>query len=374
MEISPETILSRLLREEPRPTREAPRDSCGVYGLIDHTGALRYIGSTSESFYKRIHQRHRTGSEGMSHYFSYIYNTGRMWRDRSGPEDPEDAKVAKKLRNAFIADHCRAVWMELPDDGKIAALEQEILRIAPPEVISWNCHGMEPYDEPRDLVDETLCRHRFSPKEVAAVERQSERYISHARKPVWQRRSFALETGPVRALPPFPDGDFSFFALDVETANNDRASICQIGVACVRPDGEIVTWSTFVDPQTETWLFTGLHGIGPGTVRGAPYFKDILPVLHKAFRTRIVYQHSQFDRSAINAACVRDGIPIPNWNWRDSLQVARQAWPELNGNGGHGLARLKEHLGLEFRHHDAGEDARAAAMVVLSAKARGHVC
>jgi hypothetical protein len=33
--------------------------------------------------------------------------------------------------------------------------------------------------------------------------------------------------------------------------------------------------------------------------------------------------------------------------------------------GGHGLANLKEHLGLEFCHHDAGEDVRASASVVL---------
>lgn len=38
--------------------------------------------------------------------------------------------------------------------------------------------------------------------------------------------------------------------------------------------------------------------------------------------------------------------------------------------GGFGLQSLKEHLGLVFRHHDAGEDARAAAEVVLRARAK----
>lgn len=50
---------------------------CG-YGLVDHEGKLRYIGSTSswnETLYKRIHQCHRTGSETSSHYFSRMYNT-----------------------------------------------------------------------------------------------------------------------------------------------------------------------------------------------------------------------------------------------------------------------------------------------------------
>lgn len=50
------------------------------------------------------------------------------------------------------------------------------------------------------------------------------------------------------------------------------------------------------------------------------------------------------------------------------MTIARAAWPGLKGNGGHGLANLKQHLGLEFQHHDAGEDARAAALVVLRAE------
>jgi hypothetical protein len=84
----------------------------------------------------------------------------------------------------------------------------------------------------------------------------------------------------------------------------------------------------------------------------------------------VVYQHSGFDRSAIAAACNKTGQSEPAWDWKDSVQVARKAWPELKGNGGHGLGSLKSFLGLIFEHHDAGEDARAAAEVVL--RAEGH--
>lgn len=38
-------------------------------------------------------------------------------------------------------------------------------------------------------------------------------------------------------------------------------------------------------------------------------------------------------------------------------------------NGGHGLANLKKVLGLQFKHHYAGEDARAAAEVTLKVEA-----
>ena len=59
-----------------------------------------------------------------------------------------------------------------------------------------------------------------------------------------------------------------------------------------------------------------------------------------------------------------------DWTWGDSVKIARRAWPEFVGNGGHGLGHLKRQLGLTFEHHDAGEDAKAAATVVLLAEER----
>ncbi|PTV93647.1 exonuclease [Rhodobacter aestuarii] len=363
-------LLSALLEAAPRPTVQAPRDARGLYGLVDHHGDLRYIGSTSsteQTFYERIHQRHRTGSEGMSHYFSAMYNTGRMWRDRKDALTKADGDIAKALRNEFVVDHCRAVWLPLPDTVDITRLEAEVIALAPDHAIAWNRRRMQVYDEPVDLVEATLRRLGWGARELAAIERQRLRFLSSM---VGTVATPAPKPAAIRQtrVTPFPEGPFRFFALDVETANNDRGSICQIGVACVRPDNSIETWVTYVDPQVERWVFTYLHGISARTVQGAPTFAEVLSVLREALNGGTVYQHSGFDRSAIAAACGNCGLPTPQWDWRDSVHVARAAWPELRGNGGHGLASLKQHLGLVFEHHDAGEDARAAAEVVLRAE------
>lgn len=167
-----------------------------------------------------------------------------------------------------------------------------------------------------------------------------------------------------------PVGDFRFIALDVETACSDAASICQIGIACVSNDNRIQTFSTLVDPCTRFDPFNiRLHGIGPDHVSGAPRFNDVLEQLFPLLSRHLLVQHSNFDKQAMNAACLSCGIPPPDFRWADSVMIARRAWPELKGNGGHGLANLKKVLNLQFRHHDAGEDARAAAMVVLHAEA-----
>jgi DNA polymerase-3 subunit epsilon len=102
-------------------------------------------------------------------------------------------------------------------------------------------------------------------------------------------------------------------------------------------------------------------------VQGAPTIDTVLEALKPLLNGYTVYQHSGFDRSAIRASCVALGYDEPEWKWQDSVTVARRAWPDLKGNGGHGLASLKRHLGLSFEHHDAGEDARAAAQVVILA-------
>ncbi|CUH51663.1 3'-5' exonuclease [Shimia marina] len=170
---------------------------------------------------------------------------------------------------------------------------------------------------------------------------------------------------------PLPQGLFRFIALDVETANANRGSISQIGLACVRMDGTMETFATFIDPQEEFAPFnTELTGIDATTVRGAPSFAQAWKQLEPLLRGQLLVQHSGFDEKALMAACQQAGLPVPRLIWADSVKVARKAWPEFRGNGGHGLAHLKEALGLSFHHHDAGEDARAAAEVVLLAEAR----
>lgn len=360
-------ILDLLMKATPRPTSDAPRDARGIYGLFDHSGTFRYIGSTSsaaETFYKRIHRRHRTGSESSSHYFSRMYNTGRMWRLRNDPATTSDGDIAKALRNAFIARHCGCTWVTLPDDADISGLEAQVIALAPSKMVAWNRRGMEVYDEPVGLVDALIEEMRLPPVERAAIGRQRDRHLNGAAA---MRATRETGAGQI-SLPPLPQGPFRFFALDVETANNHRGSICQVGVACVRPDDSIETWVTLVDPRTENWQFSYLHGITNAMAQGAPTIDAVIDKLDGMLKGSTVYQHSGFDRSAIRAASDCLARAEPQWNWLDSVSTARAAWPELKGNGGHGLASLKSHLGLRFEHHDAGEDARAAAEVVLLAE------
>ncbi len=111
-----------------------------------------------------------------------------------------------------------------------------------------------------------------------------------------------------------------------------------------------------------------LHGIGPDQVAEAPDFRAAFARLAPLLSRHHLIQHSGFDKRAIHAACAAATLDAVEWQWGDSVKIARRAWPEFIGNGWHGLGHLKKQLGLSFAHHDAGEDAKAAATVVLRAE------
>ena len=76
--------------------------------------------------------------------------------------------------------------------------------------------------------------------------------------------------------------------------------------------------------------------------------------------------HTPFDRRALDGAMRRYGLAPLRADWLDSAAIARRAWPERYRRRW-SLAVIAADLGIAFRHHDAVEDARAAAEIVLRA-------
>lgn len=159
----------------------------------------------------------------------------------------------------------------------------------------------------------------------------------------------------------------TFVAIDVETANPDRSSICQVGAVRVENGAIRESWTTLVDPETyfDPWNIK-IHGISPSMVRGQPRFPDLVARLRDFVGPRVVASHMAFDRVAIERAHDRYGLVSPGWSWLDTARVSRCAWQQF-ADRGYGLASVAAHCGIQFRHHDAGEDAKAAALVLLRA-------
>lgn len=158
-----------------------------------------------------------------------------------------------------------------------------------------------------------------------------------------------------------------FVAIDVETANADMASICQIGLVRYVGGKEVEAARWFVDPDDDFDDFNiRIHGIEPHHVAGAPRFEVISSAMSPWLRGVPVVCHTHFDRVAILQSHGRYRLPPPDCTWLDSAKVARRAWPDV-AKSGYGLANMAYRLGIEFRHHDALEDARACAKILMHA-------
>ncbi len=158
-----------------------------------------------------------------------------------------------------------------------------------------------------------------------------------------------------------------FTAIDLETANPDAFSICQIGIAHYL-DGELAgEWMSYIDPQANFNPDNiAVHGITAAVVRGWPKLPEVAGRLHEMLNGRIVVSHSQFDRVALEQAFDRHKIPRLNCVWLDSTLVARRAWEGFSKRG-FGLENLCRILGYRYQRHDALGDAKAAGVVVLAA-------
>jgi len=159
----------------------------------------------------------------------------------------------------------------------------------------------------------------------------------------------------------------NFVAIDVETANADMASICQIGIAKYENGMLVGEWVSYVDPKD---YFDGInvhiHGIDEETIKGAPTFKEIFHVLQKHLDGQVVVSHTHFDRVAIHQAVHKHNINSLDCVWLDSARVARRAWSECAYKG-YGLYALCKKLGHDFKHHDALADAIASGFIMLAA-------
>jgi DNA polymerase-3 subunit epsilon len=159
-----------------------------------------------------------------------------------------------------------------------------------------------------------------------------------------------------------------FIALDVETANSDFASICSIGLVHFRGGDIFKSLTILVDPEDDfSPANIAIHGIRPEDVAGKPTMARVFPVISGALTDTAIVHHSPFDRTALARAAAKYDAGGPPCTWLDSLQVARRAWDSYGSNGGYGLKNLATSFGIEFKHHDAAEDARAAGLIVLRA-------
>ena len=101
----------------------------------------------------------------------------------------------------------------------------------------------------------------------------------------------------------------NFTAIDVELANNEFNSICEVGLSRFRGSELVETWRVLVDPEDhyEQLYHSDLHGIREQHTSEASTFPEIHPLLKHFLAKELCIFHaaSGFDRECLRKACER---------------------------------------------------------------------
>jgi DNA polymerase III subunit epsilon len=165
-------------------------------------------------------------------------------------------------------------------------------------------------------------------------------------------------------------GDCDWVALDFETATSSRASACAVGLVYVHGGRVSAAESFLIRPPGDEyfWFNTRIHGIDAAMTRHSSTFAELWPALEQRIAGRPVVAHNaSFDMSVLRHELDRAGLPAPDLEYFCTLVLSRACWPQLSS---HRLPDVASHCGITFRHHDAAEDARACAEILLALAGR----
>lgn len=166
----------------------------------------------------------------------------------------------------------------------------------------------------------------------------------------------------------------NFVAIDFETANAFSNSACSLAAVVVE-NGQIVRKGYSLirppfmkfDPDC-----IAVHGIQPDEVKDKPTFDVLWPAIYEKFlKGRLVIAHNaKFDIGVLRATLDQYQLEWPELEYTCTVKISRKVWPDLEN---HKLNTLGAFLGVEFKHHQALEDAETCAKVALAAAERQRV-
>ena len=159
----------------------------------------------------------------------------------------------------------------------------------------------------------------------------------------------------------------NFVAFDFETANYQRESVCELGIAVVE-NGQITETRSWRICPTPNWFHPGnirVHGITAQDVDQSPKFGAIWAEAKPYFEhANVVAHNASFDMSCLRHVLSQYDLAFPTLSYACSLQVARRAW---SGFRSYGLGPLSQQFGIELCHHAAESDAVACAQILVKA-------
>lgn len=162
----------------------------------------------------------------------------------------------------------------------------------------------------------------------------------------------------------------SIAVLDFETANHQPNSACQLGIAIVEPWKIIREKRWMIRPQRLYFSprCVAVHGITAKDVLNAPTWDEIWPEVSQWIDGSVIVAHNAgFDANVLMSTCLAHEITIPPIDVLCTRLISKRSWPALRS---HSLASMAEYLSIVFAHHDALEDAKVSARLLIEAASK----
>lgn len=158
----------------------------------------------------------------------------------------------------------------------------------------------------------------------------------------------------------------NFAAIDFETANSHRASVCSVGIVVVR-DGiisETIYELIRPTPNYYSYWATDIHGLNYEDTAKSDQFPEVWQKIAPVIAgLPLIAHNSPFDESCLRKAHEHYALEYPGYEFMCTCRMARKAFPELPN---HRLGTVAEHIGFDLtNHHHALADAEACAEIAL---------
>ncbi len=155
-------------------------------------------------------------------------------------------------------------------------------------------------------------------------------------------------------------------AIDFETATNDAASACALGIAVIEDLQVIETAAWLVQPPGNEyhWYCTRVHGITADDTAQSPEFDEVWHEVATYLEGgRLLAHNAPFDARVLGALLDRYRLSPPApLSIACTVAMSRIAFPELRD---HKLGTVCEAHAIPLSHHDALSDAVGCAEVSL---------
>lgn len=158
----------------------------------------------------------------------------------------------------------------------------------------------------------------------------------------------------------------NFAAIDFETANSNRSSVCSVGLVIVM-DG-IITDRIYElikpEPNYYSYWNSQVHGLTIEDTKDAFTFPEVWSMIFPKIKgLPLVAHNSPFDSGCLRAVFKTYRMDYPDFEFHCTLKASRKVFRDIDN---HRLNTIAMHCGFNLtNHHHALADAEACAMIAL---------